>query len=314
MTSARLFRIAVLSDLHAYSVSDSDAAPSSLCTTAPDDNPAVHPIAGLKKLISDESLRADLLVCGGDLGHHAAPDGIRYAWQAVSDIGTSLHAPHVVATVGNHDMDSRRRFNDYDPKEALQSLVPPFPLPDTNLNDQYWSRHFTVVREDDVCIVLLDSSAYHTTPDEYPHGRVAEPTLARLKADLESDGHRALNILVCHHHPQQHSELKLGEYDVMRNGQRLLDLLGCGTHGRWVLIHGHKHHPKISYASGGSASPLVFSAGSLCSNLYPELATEVRNQFYFIDIPLDRVSELGLVGRFRSWEWGLSNRLAARAA
>ena len=102
--------------------------------------------AGLKKLISNESLRADLLICGGDLGDNAQPDGIRYAWQAVNEIGALLKASQIVATVGNHDMDSRQLFNKYDPREALQSLSPPFPLPDTALNDLYWSQHFAVLR------------------------------------------------------------------------------------------------------------------------------------------------------------------------
>jgi hypothetical protein len=89
----------------------------------------------------------------------------------------------------------------------------------------------------------------------------------------------------------------------MKQGQLLLDLLGSGEHGRWLVIHGHKHHPKISYAAGGGGSAVVFAAGSLCATLYPELQTVARNQFYLIEIDPDECKKRGLVGTVRAWDW-----------
>jgi hypothetical protein len=73
--------------------------------------------------------------------------------------------------------------------------------------------------------------------------------------------------------------------------------------GRWLVIHGHKHHPKLAYASGGASSPIVFSAGSLCASLYDKLQTVARNQFHIISIALDKIKALGLVGIVESWDW-----------
>jgi hypothetical protein len=120
---------------------------------------------------------------------------------------------------------------------------------------------------------------------------------------LNKRGVREINVLLCHHHPQQHSELGLGEHDVMKQGQLLLDLLGSADFGRWLIIHGHKHHPKITYAAGSATSPIVFSAGSLCSTLFLPVQTVARNQFYIIDIDPKQLPILGLAGRIRAWDW-----------
>ena len=80
-------------------------------------------------------------------------------------------------------------------------------------------------------------------------------------------------------------ELGLGDYDVMTNGQLLLDKLGSGDFGKWLLIHGHKHHPKLTYAAGGNSSPVVFSAGSLIRSPLSRPPKPPRNQFYVFDLP-----------------------------
>lgn len=89
----------------------------------------------------------------------------------------------------------------------------------------------------------------------------------------------------------------------MRNGQLLLDLLGSGDHGRWLVIHGHKHYPKLTYAAGGANSPVVFAAGSLCAQLLGEHGTRARNQFYIIQIPYGTFEVSGFVGSYRAWDW-----------
>jgi hypothetical protein len=95
----------------------------------------------------------------------------------------------------------------------------------------------------------------------------------------------------------------LGEPDEIKGGQLLLDLLQRPNQLGWLVIHGHKHHPKLTYAAGNSGSPIVFSAGSFASTLYPELREETGNQFYILDIDKLNLSTRGLVGTFRCWDW-----------
>ena len=198
-------------------------------------------------MIEAEGLSADLLLCPGDLGDKASIEGIKYAWQAVHRIGNKLKCQLVAGTAGNHDLDSRGIKTPPDPKEVLQALAPPFPLPDQTKNDQYWSRQYAIITTDVFRLVVLNSSGFHGTQiKEIEHGRISDSTLNWLQEELATGSPQPINLLLCHHHPQSLSELKLGEKDVMQNGQLLLDLLGSGDHGRWLVIHGHKHYPKLT--------------------------------------------------------------------
>ena len=290
------------SDLHAYS--DRATSPSHLDIGAPESVTLQHPIAALLKLIDEKSLSADYLLCPGDLGDKADPKGIAYAWKSLDRVAQTLKCKLFTATAGNHDLDSRLATTNHDPEHILKGLIPSYPLQDETLDDRYWSRAYVIVDRSPVRLVLLNSSAYHGIGNiEQNHGRISELTLSRLRSDLAKLPEMPINILLCHHHPHQHSELNLGEQDVMKEGQQLLDLLGGGGFGRWLVIHGHKHHPKIAYAAGSSISPVVFAAGSLCAILTGALQTSARNQFYIIEVDPDDCAKYGLVGTVRAWDW-----------
>ncbi len=300
----RTLRIAVVSDLHAYDESNEDPPPSHLSLALPEDNPGVHPISGLIQLIRNERLHSDLLFCCGDMGDKARPQAIAYAWKMVHKLRRELKSKSVIATVGNHDVDSRYKYNKYDAKGVLQTLVPRYPLAKEALNDKFWARNFASVRSGQYRIISLNSSAFHGASDkEYLHGRISEYTLASLKKALSEQVTVPVNILICHHHPQKHQDVELEDYSIMVNGQPLLDLLGSGEHGSWLVVHGHKHHPKLAYSAGGSAGATILSAGSLCGTIYPELQGKARNQFYIITLPVREFAKHGFVGTVEAWDW-----------
>lgn len=301
-TAIQTFRIAIASDIHAHE-QEGDDSPSHLRVGVEEGNPTKHPIEGLKSLIKDNGISADYLLCPGDLGDKASRKGIQYAWRLLNDVKTELNATAIVATVGNHDVDSYGKETEFDPQGYLQSLAPKFPLNEEALYDRFWSRHFAVIECDCARIISLNSSAFHGYKDEHQHGRISEFTISQLKSTLQDLDPKPVNILMCHHHPLQHSELALGEHDVMRGGQLLLDLLGSGSHGEWLLVHGHKHHPKICYAAGSASSPIVFAAGSLCANLFKNVQASARNQFYVLEFNLGDIESRGLVGTFSAWDW-----------
>jgi predicted phosphodiesterase len=303
---ADLLRIAVASDLHAFS--DPGATiPSHLDIKRPKSQLGKHPISGLVSLISEHNLKADVLLCPGDLGDKASTEGIEFAWRAIHDIGTALQAKLVVGTAGNHDLDSRH-LKTYDSVEFLKRLDPRFPISIDALNRDFWARHFAVVDESDYRILILNSSAYHGgAPDEIKHGRVADDSLDAIEETLESLDVKPINILLCHHHPQEHVEIESVDYQVMKGGQRLLHLLGSGTFGRWLVVHGHMHHPKIEYAQGAGDSPAILSAGSLCAVIYSTLQTLARNEFHIVSFSLDDIAKYGFVGRVESWDWAFGD-------
>ena len=241
----------------------------------------------------------------------------------MNDVGKWLRSRLVIGTAGNHDLDSRYVGNSYDPREYLKSLEPRFPVRNVNAYNQYWAHHFTFIRKPTYRLLILNSCAYHGGAEsEKDHGRISEETLALVRDELEADRSTAsANLLLCHHHPQQHQELKLGDYDVMKNGQLLLELLGSGNYGNWLIIHSHKHHPKLCYAAGGAASPVIFSAGSLSVDIQHELQGSARNQFYMIRIPkaigpiplAGTIKGLGLVVRRGMDPAGPSSGLPSRS-
>lgn len=306
-----ILKLVVISDMHAWDEENKKEVGSWLKMGQPENIPNQHPIIGLLDLIKKEDIKADYLLCCGDLADKANPKALIYAWEQVVKLKKAISAKQVFATSGNHDVDSRYKYNDYDAKGTLQSLVPLFPIEIEPLNDKYWAKNYVIIDNHNCRFVILNSSAYHgqvsnKTPPEYLHGRVSKRTILSLEQDLKlKETSEIVNILLCHHHPHKHNDIELDDYSEMKEGSRLLELLGCGKYGRWVIIHGHKHHPRLCYAAGGSSAPIIFSAGSLCAKLYSEQQAHARNQFYVIEFPYGNFSNLGLeiAGRFKSWDW-----------
>ena len=262
-----------------------------------------NPLLTLRdQIIAPQNINADLLICCGDFADKAHPTALRVAWTEVLKLQKAVKARKLAVTVGNHDVDSTYKYNDQDAIGFIQSLAPPFPVANARTSDHFWSRHFYLIEEPEYRVIILNSCAFHGGPDpERKCGRISSFTLQNLRKTIETTDPKPVNLLVCHHHPHKHNELKLGEYDEMVGGQDLLGILDAN----WIVIHGHKHHPKVCYAKGGNDSPIVFSAGSLSARLYPELANQVRNQCYLLEFPIASIDKLGLVGQFRAWDWNM---------
>ncbi len=310
-------RIALLSDLHAHSLPvGSPKAPSYLSIHAPLDQPLSNPIAGLQGLIKDKGLKADMLLCAGDMGDKADSAALAFVWDKIQYLGESLGANSIFATAGNHDMDSRYT-KDFDAKGTLLSLRPHFPgLVESECN-KFWARNYAIVEGGDWRLVLLNSAAYHGARapegdehaggEEYERGRVSPRTLSALGAELSNLPKVAANILLTHHHPVRNSDVPQSiDYSEMVDGDRLINLLSGADVGDWLVVHGHKHFPKIWYAGTDTGSgPVIFSAGSFSVRLYSEVASIARNQFYILEIPLDLIREkkVGLLGQVEAWDW-----------
>lgn len=304
--NARTLRIAVVSDMHAYVPDKEKPVSLSHLPIQGVGDPLQNPVESLKLLIAENELEVDLLLSPGDLGNQASPPGIAYAWSALHDLGDALRAKQVAAATGNHDIDSRGIYHKFDPMDCIKTLQPPFPLQAESEYLRYWSQHYALVEETDYRLVVLNTSAFHWLESERERGRVSTSTLSWLEQALNKRiSHPSVNILLCHHHPHKHPELRVSDssFDVMVDGNLLTDMLGAGNFGEWLIIHGHKHNPYLSYAAGTTQSPVILSAGSFSGHIDHSLGTRVRNQFYIVDIPLDAIPRMGLVGKIRSWTW-----------
>lgn len=289
------FKVAVVSDIHAYTNTSTGAsAPSHLKANDVSRPVAQHPMLALHELVKRQGFDADYLICPGDLCDKADTQAAQYAWSELEKLASMLKVKRFFGVTGNHDLDSRYLSQGtIDPKDALRAMFPAYPIPGSendSANTSYWLDHFAFLTDANVRTLLINTCGTHgLQKDEMKHGRIGVPTLQRIRKHLENDCEAyAINLAVCHHHPQQHSDLELGEYDFMRDGQQFLQLIGSGEFGSWIVIHGHKHHPKITYAAGGNTSPIVFSAGSFSVLLDPQHGSQ-QNTFHLLEIESDTV-------------------------
>ena len=149
----------VPSDLHCTSQPPGDSSPSFL-TTRPGRTGVLDPLTELPKVLTGDRA-PDLILCPGDLADKADPDALSDVWRRLNDLSKQLDAS-LVATVGNHDMDSRGAF-DVDPKAQLVSLEPPFPTGESKGRSNYWTYDLATVVSDRWRIVTLNSCACTAT-------------------------------------------------------------------------------------------------------------------------------------------------------
>lgn len=292
--------LAVLSDLHA-APRTSDPKGIEIKLYSDGDTFALHenPLTSLHQLIDEEKLHADFVVCPGDMTNRADGGALRFVWGRLHDLKARFGAAELIATVGNHDVDSRSEEVGTVPRESLMRLTPRFPIGDDALSDHFWAHGYYITIVGKVRFLVLNSSWLHEHKKDLEKGAVTSYTLEKLRRDLKLPCDAEFNIAVCHHHPHVHSDLNLGN-DIMTNGQSFLDALS--QTGAWLVVHGHKHHPKIEAAQGDYQRPFVLACGSFSGRLEGPNATVSKNYFHMVEV--EKFGEdQELRGVITSWEW-----------
>lgn len=316
MKEKKVFRVAVLSDLHVSLNSE-----HTYLTNETPSNLFDNPVDSLIDFSIKNTLDADMLVCCGDMADAADANGQKIAWENIHKLANALKVSksNVYGTVGNHDVDSRYITTMYDPKENLQKLAPNFPNSDESFCDRFWARHYAFsyysFDNKQIRILNINSCAYHGSGNrdinEYEHGRISQLTLDKISQDLQQSYEKKdefdLNIAVFHHHPIRWSTRSGSDYSEMDGGDKLIRLLSKSQYGSWFIIHGHKHWPNIKYADGSSNQPLIFAAGSFSSKNLPREKNESKNQFYIIEFEISPMQDyqLSIAGIVKSWNWSL---------
>lgn len=313
-------RIAIISDVHAVDDLNGNVGNSNVLLS--DKGSAKrNPMEALIELVKRENLKADLLVCPGDLCDKGDPEGLTWTWNKLQELSILLGAEETLATTGNHDVDSRLAHKKVDTYGALLDLQPPFPLADENRANEFFARGITVHETPKARVVLLDSCFLHRERKrkQLEHGFLTPRVLERV-ADIASKPAQyegVQNILVCHHQPLRWTEFgpRKKSKGEMRGGEALVRILERGAAGPWILLHGHCHVPAIDYLGQTSGGPVRFSAGSVGAALPANAASVattphwsgeifVRNQFYVLEVDAPgAVAGIGTPGRFRAWDW-----------
>lgn len=305
------FAALVVSDIHAI---DSDPTlPESISYVS-----SAHLLGGSGKdpLRELKSLAPTLgkincIICPGDLSDKANPSGLNYAWKELNDLADKMGNVPLITTPGNHDLDSRFASSKYDARGQIMSVTPGIPSNERSHYLEFWAEHFSILRVGAARIVVLNSAAYHgygkDQSTEYGHGRVTARTIEKIKAALEQsvDAGISFNILVCHHHLVRNNDILEDDYSEMLGADQLLSMIGSGHFGTWLVIHGHKHRPKMFYAPGGGSAPVILSAASLSYNASRDSTNKCPNQFHLVTLNRSVAKQLhqGLAGEVRSWDW-----------
>ncbi|WP_441280811.1 metallophosphoesterase family protein [Tardiphaga sp. 862_B3_N1_1] len=304
-----MLRLLVLSDLHAYRPSEKLERTPSFLIASNKGNPA-NPLRGIPGVLKDEGLSVDWVLCPGDLADQADPDAQTFAWNELRELKEAVKAKVLLGAAGNHDLDSRLQFSDFDPKGHLQSLTPAFPGIAAH-SDQYWARNYHIHKKDDVRLINLNSAAFHGFKNEssasiaeYRHGRVSERTIEAIVKDVKDEKFHT-NILLTHHHPYRNEDIFDNDYSNMQMGGKLLTELTAATSSAWLVIHGHQHYPSLRYGPGLAYSSVIFSAGSITAKIVSPLSAEAPNQFYLITLETDGLRSNGWspCGTVRAWSW-----------
>ncbi|WP_413488033.1 metallophosphoesterase family protein [Shewanella baltica] len=318
-------RIAVVSDLHFVNnetVVNGDRA-SWLVFSDSDGLSKNNFWLSLLDKIERDHIKADLLVCPGDITTHSDVSALNFAWDRLIELAKKLECNVVVTATGNHDVQSRPHNlsgntirelnNNNDLFENLKQLKPPYPLVDFSSPDittphlrriHYFGTDFLLFDSNpEYRLVVFNSCARHTSaPADYERGYLANSTLQWLEnavKEVYDPMNKKPSIFVCHHHPIQHDELGTGSYDFIKGGTKLIEMLN--KYGSWIVIHGHKHHAKLAYHTVGSKKTVVFAAGTLSAHKQ-SLGNNFTNQFYVIDINKDKLKGT-LEGYFNVYSW-----------
>lgn len=291
MDNEQFLRIAVVSDLHCIHKSNDTASGITFLYSNLSMHPiARHPVYSLLNLLeNDDSIRANLIICPGDISDKADEQGIISGWDYLKKIQAGLNAKHLLATVGNHDVDSHRKHPYTNSFQLLQSFSNDYPILDKINN--YWSEKFALIEDDDYQILVINTCHNHFCKDDTNQSIIDPKTLEEINITLNNLKPKKYRFAFCHHHPVKHSniDIQYRDGDVIDNGDILLQLLN--KYDFQLIIHGHKHDPRLKMENNLT----VFAAGSFSSLMnIKELGAD--NCFHIIDLyPFEKK------GIIRSW-------------
>jgi predicted phosphodiesterase len=301
-------RFLLISDIHAADTDPSSSkAPSYVSSFRSPSRSPMDPIAELEELIRQEDLAPDCILCPGDITNKSQPAPFGYAWERLQQLSNKCGAK-LIATVGNHDVDSRYKANSFDPRGFAMSLAPKIPTADRRHYLEYWAENFTLVSSEQCNILVLNTAAYHgagkDAAAEIEHGRISDQTLSSISHELNLVSVAPVNILLCHHHlikPETYDDELKGQ---TRGGEKLIQLLNQSD-GAWIVIHGHKHVPDLFYSHGGSNSPVILGCASFSAQINEDAQNKNPNQVHLLICDPDGAKSAGLTssGTILSWTW-----------
>ncbi|MBN8672817.1 MAG: metallophosphoesterase [Chitinophagales bacterium] len=298
--------IAIVSDLHCHHSKkfkkDDQATSFSYLTT---DLPRVpwkyHPVEALFELFKSEpDIKADYLLCPGDITNQVDVQGFITGWEYVREIAQKLQVKEesLIATLGNHDVDSR--FNIYPDNvfKTAECIGRNFPFKNDSKTMEFWAKGYCFIEHEAVRLLVINSVKFHCNKEAAIKGKMDDAQIEGIDEYLKATKDEKIQIALCHHHPIEHARFNLGTEDTIEKGGELLEVLNY--HKFDLLIHGHKHDPWLRYSQGNNDSLPIFSSGSFSatSNF---MINSAKNTFHIIKITKEGKDQA--MGTIKTWEY-----------
>ena len=275
-------KIAVISDMHCHPSKSNSRDNRTYLLTDKLRRPAkLHPVEGIKDIIKSDGLNSDLTICPGDFTDSHDIQGFLDGWGFALEVKIALKSNEIIATIGNHDVDSRNQDSNYS-FDTAKSIGRDFPLSDKASRDKFWSEGYVFIEKEEYQILIINSCHFHQNVQSAKDGKIDLNQIEGIQNYLENNKTDKIKLALCHHHPIQHSRLQLGNNDFISNGEDLVDILGEFKYD--LIIHGHKHDPLLrNYTTTRGFKIPIFSSGSFSStsNL---MYTGKRNNFHIIEV------------------------------
>jgi|GEM_PF-3064750 len=296
--------LAIVSDLHCHEETFSPKE-SWLIAGASRKPAGNHPIQALISLIRSDSIRAEVIICPGDLANRVSRVGMMQSWEHLHELKRELNSTLLLTTLGNHDVDCHKKQN-ADPFYIPRNLRETFPAPSEEELKDFWSHGFYLVSGPCSCdFLVLNTVISHTDEATAKRGTFDHERITCLD-EILTERTRTISastfkhrIVVMHHHPLLHSSKRFSSSDVLAFGDQLLSVLN--KHGFQFIVHGHRHEPRITRLSAALNDQFVLAAGSF-SAILAELSTSTRNLFHIAKLQRETTNN-HLMGEILTWEY-----------
>lgn len=304
-------KLAIISDLHVGKARANDLNPNGTESYADD-----HFLRTFVEFVQKESLTADYLLIPGDMSNTGNPKELKLASSIIEQCAEALSITfdNIFFVPGNHDVNwNISGLDDEDGDEYHELRYEPLKnkrllfhkLLQSCQYEFYDSPYFSYKENDDV-FVLAYNSTWDDGPKKRPHyGMISKDHIKKMDSMLSelNLAEKNVKLFMVHHHPINYSSPNDHiDFSSMQNAEDLLDLLH--RHEFDILIHGHKHYPRLKSTNfGGYKKPIIIlGSGSFCAKLFEGWNGYINNQFHIIDIE-GRHKSSSIFGRVRSWTY-----------
>lgn len=297
-------RIAVFSDIHFGQLARTDffAAPGEKIK---DNSTGDKPLGeGLIMLL--EKMKPDYFFIAGDLTSAAEPQEFYYCERRILELAdrVNVNRENIICCTGNHDVDWKisklfplpeGRFENeseislyrHTKYQSIASHVAEICFEDIKVwSEKRGPAPFSGVYEEADFIVFVLNTGWQCGPEQkYSHGELTEKQLRWLNdrsGEYKNDDRK--KIVLMHHHPFNYPYPNVGEeISQIKEGSEFVEV--AEQNGIDMVIHGHRHHPKVKTELREGCSPVTyFCAGSLSVNAQHRSNGEIPNTMHFIDV------------------------------